>query len=84
MNKRVYYLDSYTTQFNAFFANFSALRAEVVVVLDKTYFYPTSGGQPFDKGKINEVAVIDVLVRAQDGAVLHMLERELELLSLNV
>jgi alanyl-tRNA synthetase len=49
-----------------------------VVVLDKTYFYPTSGGQPFDKGKINEVAVIDVLVRAQDGAVLHMLERELE------
>src|SRR5262245_53449839 len=32
----------------------------VAVVLDRTCFYPTSGGQPHDTGTLNGVAVFDV------------------------
>ena len=41
------------------------------VVLDKTYFYPSSGGQPFDTGTINGIPVTNVTLRESDGAVLH-------------
>jgi len=44
------------------------------VVLDKTYFYPSSGGQPFDTGGINGIPVTNVMLRESDGAVLHVLE----------
>jgi len=77
MNNRAYYLDSYTIQFDARVVERLAVDNYPAVILDKTYFYPTSGGQPFDKGKMNEAAVIDVLVRTQDGAVIHLLEHEL-------
>ncbi|MFT4283091.1 MAG: alanine--tRNA ligase [Candidatus Woesearchaeota archaeon] len=39
------------------------------VLLDKTAFYPTSGGQIHDTGKINEFEVLDVL--KQGNSVLH-------------
>ena len=54
------------------------MKADQAVVLDQTYFYPTSGGQPFDKGHINEVAIFEVLVRPVDGVVLHVLESEID------
>jgi alanyl-tRNA synthetase len=78
MKNRAYYLDSYTTQFNATVVERLVMDNTPAVILDKTYFYPTSGGQPFDKGEMNGVAIIDVLVRKEDDAVLHMLDRELE------
>ena len=31
------------------------------IVLDKTLFYPTMGGQAHDIGKINEKQIVDVL-----------------------
>lgn len=46
----------------------------VFVTLDQSYFYPTSGGQPADRGKINGIPVTDVRVRKEDGAVLHLLQ----------
>ncbi len=42
------------------------------VALDASAFYPTSGGQPHDTGRLGGVAVVDVTVR--DGAVWHRLE----------
>ena len=36
-------------------------------VLDRTAFYPTSGGQPFDTGTLGTADVIDV-VDGDDGA----------------
>ena len=41
------------------------------VVLEETYFYPESGGQPADRGTLAGVAVADVTER--DGEVVHVL-----------
>jgi len=42
------------------------------VVLDETYFYPESGGQPADRGFLDGVPVTHV--REMDGGVIHELE----------
>ena len=47
------------------------------VVLDRTAFYPTSGGQPFDTGTIGEANVLDVFEQ-EDGTIGHLVDRELE------
>ena len=41
------------------------------VILDETYFYPTSGGQLHDLGKINDIEVVDVF--KQGKIVIHVL-----------
>ena len=41
------------------------------VILDKTLFYPRSGGQDCDKGFINNIPVVDVF--KQNGVVVHVL-----------
>lgn len=46
------------------------------LVLEKSYFYPTGGGQAHDTGTIGEARVIDVF-RAEDGTVIHRVEGEL-------
>jgi len=50
------------------------------VVLDETYFYPESGGQPADRGTLDGHLVDDVVER--DGEVVHALDAEPEALSL--
>ena len=47
---------------------------DVGLVLDRTAFYPTSGGQPHDLGTLGGESVLDVL-EAEDGAVVHRLRR---------
>ncbi len=42
------------------------------VILDKTVFYPTSGGQLHDKGTLNKQEVIDVY--KQDAVIIHVLK----------
>ncbi|MBS1266692.1 MAG: Alanine--tRNA ligase [Candidatus Woesearchaeota archaeon] len=44
------------------------------VVLDKTLFYPTSGGQLHDKGKILDFPVVDVF--KQGAYIIHVLEKK--------
>jgi len=70
---RRYYSDSYTTRFAAVVVEVTRHDDHPAVVLDQTYFYPSSGGQPHDTGRLDDVRVIDVVVR-EDGAVLHLLE----------
>lgn len=59
MTERLYYLDAYLTEFDAAVLD----RAEEGrrVYLDRTAFYPTSGGQPFDTGLLGGVEVVDVV-----------------------
>jgi alanyl-tRNA synthetase len=46
------------------------LDGDIGLVLDRSAFYPTSGGQPHDAGTLNGEAVLDVF-EAGDGAVVH-------------
>jgi alanyl-tRNA synthetase len=56
---RLYYQDCYTSAFDAQVIDLSSDGKRVY--LDKTYFYPTSGGQPHDTGLLGEQAVLEVV-----------------------
>ncbi len=73
---RLYYDDSYTRAFTARVVERLTENGRPAIILDQTYFYPTSGGQPNDTGTINGVAVVDVTARKDDGAVVHVLAAE--------
>ncbi len=74
MTERLYYADSYCTRFSARVIERLTWEGHPAVVLDCTAFYPTSGGQPADRGTLDETAVLDVVVREEDGANVHVLE----------
>jgi alanyl-tRNA synthetase len=74
ISERLYYLDAYTTQFTANVIEIVNENGRSALILDKTYFYPTSGGQPHDVGTINQMLITDVEIRPKDGAVLHWLD----------
>ncbi len=59
MTERLYYTDSYLTQFRARVVDASPDRLRVY--LDRTAFYPTSGGQPFDTGVLGGANVVEVI-----------------------
>ena len=75
--QRLYYDDPYTTTFSARVVERTHFEGRPAVVLDRSFFYPTSGGQPHDTGTLDGVPVTDVVAREADGAVLHVLAREL-------
>ena len=58
MTDRLYYNDSYLREFTAQIIETSS--DGLTVYLDRTAFYPTSGGQPFDTGVIGGSAVVEV------------------------
>ncbi|HTT45286.1 MAG TPA: alanine--tRNA ligase [Thermoplasmata archaeon] len=65
----LYYLDPYTTNFEA-----HVVWSEgPFVALDRTFFYPTGGGQVTDKGSLGDLEVVDVVHHGP--WVLHRLER---------
>jgi alanyl-tRNA synthetase len=73
ITERLYYSDSYLSEFRARVA--AAEDGGRRVYLDRTAFYPTSGGQPFDVGTLGGVAVVEV---ADEGdRVAHLLESPL-------
>jgi len=59
MTERLYYHDCYLRAFRARVLQTSDGGA--TAYLDRTAFYPTSGGQPFDNGSIGGVAVVEVV-----------------------
>ena len=76
MNERLYYEDAYLDRFNALVTERFRREDQPAVKLDRSAFYPTSGGQPHDMGRLNGTAVVDVVV-GEEGAVLHLLEEPL-------
>jgi alanyl-tRNA synthetase len=59
MTHRLYYTDSYVRDFEA--AVVDRVDEGRRVYLDRTAFYPTSGGQPFDTGQLGGIDVVDVV-----------------------
>jgi alanyl-tRNA synthetase len=74
MTERLYYNDPYLRTFDAQATATASWEGHPAVVLDRTAFYPTSGGQPFDTGTINGVRVLQV-EEDDAGTILHVLER---------
>jgi len=77
MTARLYYDDPHLTHFSAHVVERLEWEGQPAVVLDRTAFYPTGGGQPHDTGRLGGVAVAEVVERESDGAVLHLLAEPL-------
>ena len=75
MTERLYYTNAYQTEFDATVLALEQINGQPAARLDHTYFYPTSGGQPFDTGLLGDRRVVDV-VAADNGDVWHLLEAE--------
>jgi alanyl-tRNA synthetase len=72
--ERLYYQDPYLREFEATLLETRSHDGRTALVLDRTAFYPTSGGQPFDVGAFGDVRVIDV-VEDDEGRLLHVVDR---------
>ena len=72
MTERLYYADPYCTHFRARLVEAQPTGDRLAVVLDRSAFYPTGGGQPYDTGTLAGHPVLEVVERA-DGAIVHML-----------
>jgi alanyl-tRNA synthetase len=72
---RLYYHDATLREFTAEVVAVEGTDtgAPVRIRLNRTAFYPTSGGQPHDTGTLNGIPVIDVL-EDDDGGIWHVLE----------
>jgi alanyl-tRNA synthetase len=74
MTSRLYYTNSYLAAFDGQITELSSDGRRVY--LDRTAFYPTSGGQPFDLGSLGGVPVTDVV--DEDDRIAHVLVAPLE------
>ena len=73
MTERLYYTDPYARSFEGTVDSVVERDGRTVVFLNRTAFYPTSGGQPFDTGTLGGARVVDV-VDDDDGRIAHVLE----------
>ena len=73
MTQRLYYTDAYLTRFRA--SVVATADEGRTVYLDRSAFYPTSGGQPNDRGRLGGVDVLDVV--DEDDRVAHRLSAPL-------
>jgi alanyl-tRNA synthetase len=80
--RRLYYDDAFKTEFTARVVHCEVLPPDVKsgitgtvwsLILDRTAFYPTSGGQPNDLGKIADANVLDV--RDEGDEIIHVVDR---------
>jgi alanyl-tRNA synthetase len=74
VTERLYYTDSFLSSFTA--SVVKQADGGRRVYLDRTAFYPTSGGQPHDTGTLGGVRVVDVV--DEDDRIAHLLAAPLE------
>ena len=73
MTDRLYYTNPYLRAFDATIARVDRRDNRLVLTLDRTAFYPSSGGQPFDTGRLGPLRVVDV-IDEDDGSIAHVVE----------
>ncbi len=69
--ERLYYTDCYLREFDARVVNVESAPKGFRVYLDRSAFYPESGGQPSDRGELAGIPVVDVV--DEGDAVAHVL-----------
>lgn len=74
MTRRLFHENPYIQTFSAAVVQRFEFNGRPALMLDQTAFYPTSGGQPHDLGRLNNAAVVDV-VEDDERRILHLLER---------
>src|SRR2546428_12906359 len=72
--ERLYYNDPYLLEFDANIIETRPVGDRFGIILDKTAFYPTSGGQPNDLGTINGLPLLDCLEDEASGNIIHVIE----------
>ena len=70
MTEKLYYKDSFLTEFTGTVLSCQEDKGGWAVTLDRTAFYPEGGGQPADQGVLGGSAVTDV--RERDGEIVHI------------
>lgn len=75
MTERLYYDNAYLTEFDSCVLACQENGEHFDVLLDRSAFYPTSGGQPYDTGMLGDAQVIDVNV--VNGDVWHTVTKPL-------
>jgi len=75
MQEGLYLRDCYLKEFDAIIEN---VKDEKYIILDKTAFYPVSGGQPHDTGNIvcNDQEYNIVFVGKFDGKISHEIDKK--------
>ena len=73
--RRLFFEDAYLTEFEADVVERLDVEGRTAVILDRTCFYPESGGQPWDRGVIGGVEVVKVV--EDGGRIVHVLARAL-------
>jgi alanyl-tRNA synthetase len=61
LTDRLYYHDSFLREFDAVVISCEPEGSRWKVILNKTAFYPTSGGQPHDLGTLGDAQVVEVV-----------------------
>ena len=77
MTERLYYTHAYLREFDASIVRVDSRGGRLSIVLDRTAFYPTSGGQPFDTGTLaaaRSLHVIDTVDDEESGDVAHIVD----------
>jgi alanyl-tRNA synthetase len=77
VTERIYYSHVHQRRFEAAVTESLSWGDRPALVLSRTAFYPTGGGQPHDTGWLQGVPVVDVVERESDKAVIHVLEEPL-------
>jgi alanyl-tRNA synthetase len=74
--ERLYYRDSHLLEFDARVVDVTERDdGAIAVILDRTAFYPTGGGQPNDTGTLGQARVVDCIDAESEG-VLHLIQGE--------
>jgi alanyl-tRNA synthetase len=72
--ERLYYTDCYLREFEARVLRVESAEAVFRVYLDRTAFYPESGGQPTDHGSVGGIPLLEAVDEGDEIA--HLLERQ--------
>ena len=77
MTHRIYYNDPACSSFDAIVTRAFVHDGRPAAQLDRTAFYPTSGGQPYDTGRLGTADVLET-VDLENGEIAHVLSTPLD------